>query len=191
VIFSTRPAVFPLKPVSLQEAGSLQSVSLVSHCSSLPSTVANRQVLSAKKALSALNVDFVEEVSAKENGYSKGSGLSLFARFSSGAVLSASALGLTGKTAEAVGLEAAKKLLNQLDLHRPVDMFLADQLVPFMALAKGKSKLSVTQLDEHVFSNIDVCEKLLDCRFEVTGKVNEPGEIFCQGATFVPEETIF
>ncbi len=188
VSFASSPARFPLKPVQLLERGKSESVKLVSHCSSLPRDVCLRQVSAAKKALSSLAVDFVEEISVRENGYSKGSGLSLFLRFSSGAVLSSSALGAPNKTAEAVGTEAAQKLLKQVNQTGSCDSFLADQLVPFLALAKGKSRLSVTCLDEHVFSNIEVCEKLLDCRFEVSGKVGESGEIACQGSAFVPDE---
>ncbi|MDO8625221.1 MAG: RNA 3'-terminal phosphate cyclase, partial [Candidatus Diapherotrites archaeon] len=188
VSFASKPAKFPLKPISITESGSLKSVFAVSHCASLPLEVAQRQAASAKKALSGLVVAWDASIDAKEDSFSKGSGLSLFGQLSTGAILSGSALGAKGKPAENVGLEAAQMLKNQLDSNRPCDSFLADQLIPFLALAKGKSVLSVSKLDVHVFSNISVCEKLLDCSFEVEGIEGESGDIRCHGVGFVPVE---
>ncbi len=184
VSFSGKPAKLPLKPVNLTELGSLEFIKIFSCSASLPKEVAFNQSRAAKKELEKLNVDFVEAIDCKEKSDSVGSSISLFAHFSSGIVVSASALGAKGKPAQSVGKEAAEKLLKELSFQKPVDCHLSDQLVPFMALAEGYSTIECTQLTPHALNNIMVCEKLLDCKFEAKGNLNEPAEIFVQGIGF-------
>lgn len=184
VSFSSRPAKQPLRSLVLAELGELEAVEIFSACSSLPSEVANRQVAAAKKTLRDLNTVFFVQVNCKEQSVSVGSSVVLLARFSSGRVLSGSALGKKGVLAEQVGKEAAMQLLKQIRAQKTVDEFLADQLVPFVALAKGKSVLDCGKISEHVLENIAVCEQLLGVSFEVVGKKGGPGEIFVKGGAF-------
>jgi RNA 3'-phosphate cyclase len=184
VSFFSKPAKLPLKPLYLAELGKLESLESFSVCASLPKEVAERQARSAKKALSGLGIDFVEHLDAKEKSLSVGSSLVLLACFSSGRVLSGSALGKKGFPAEEVGKQAALQLKQQLETEKAVDEHLSDQLIPFIALAKGKSTLECTQITEHALENISVCEQLLGVKFEVSGKKGEPGEIFVEGIGF-------
>jgi RNA 3'-terminal phosphate cyclase len=131
-----------------------------------------------------LNIDFEEKTEWKEKSESTGSSISLFAYFSSGNIISASALGAKGKPAITVGKEAAEHLLKELSAKKPVDSHLADQLIPFMALAQGYSTIECTALTEHALNNIRVCELLLGCKFDVKGALNESAEIFVQGIGF-------
>jgi RNA 3'-terminal phosphate cyclase (ATP) len=112
VSLSSKPARFPLKPVVLVQPSDPDSLSCVSHCASLPADVASEQAVSAKKALSDLGVPFEQSLDVRSDARSKGSGISLFARLKSGAVVSGSALGDKGKPAKSVGLEAAKSNMN-------------------------------------------------------------------------------
>ena len=48
------------------------------------------------------------------------------------------------KMSEAVGKEAAQRLLTELSVKPTVDIFLADMLIPYMALAQGKSVIFVS-----------------------------------------------
>jgi len=75
-------------------------------------------------------------------------------------------------------------LLKELNAKKPCDSHLADQLIPFMALAKGKSELHATRLSQHCLSNIAVVERFLPVKFSVQGKEGEPAVISVEGAGF-------
>lgn len=186
VSFSSKPAKLPLKPLYLAELGELEEIGLFSACASLPKEVAERQARSAKKRLSELNVDVAENLNVMEKSVSIGSSLVLLAKFSSGRILSSTALGKKGLAAEEIGKTAAQQLLKQIQTGKAVDAHLADQLIPFLALAKGKSTLGVSEIDGHLLENIKVCEQLLPVHFEVSGKLGESGEIFVDGCAFKP-----
>ena len=72
---------------------------------------------------------------------------------------------------EAVGKEAAEKLLAELSVKPTVDVYLADMLIPYMALAPGKSTFLVRTISEHIESNIWLMEKMLNVKFTIQ-KVN-------------------
>jgi len=182
--FSSKPAKLPLKPIQITELGSLEFIKIFSHCASLPKAVALNQCKAAKNSLQQLNVDFEEIVECKEQAATIGSSITLFAYFSTGAVISANSLGAKGKPAEQVGKEAAQRLLQELNPKKPVDSHLADQLVPYMALAKGNSAIGCTALTEHCLNNIAVCEQLLGVKFTVKGEKEKPATLSVQGAAF-------
>ncbi len=184
VSFSSKPASLPLKPFFFREQGVLELVKACSHCASLPAKVAFEQAASAKHFLGNLGVDFVEAVECRERSETIGSGISLFAFFSSGAVLSGSALGAKGKPAEKVGKEAAEKLLSQLGSKKPCDLHLADQLIPFMALAGGKSVIETTCFTSHCQTNIAVTEKFLPVKFKAAAEIGKPAKISVSGSGF-------
>ena len=56
-------------------------------------------------------------------------------------------------------------------LEPTVDVFLADMLIPYMALAKGKSTSVSRTISEHIDSNIWLMEKILNVKF-IIQKVN-------------------
>ena len=124
-------------------------------------------MIAAKKELSKLNTDFSECIESKENMETIGSGIDLFAQLSTGAVVGSNALGKKGTVANEIGKKAAKRLISELKKEKPVDKYLADQLIPFMALAKGRSEISCTEITTHTENNIEVCEKILGVKFEV------------------------
>ncbi|MFH1256318.1 MAG: RNA 3'-terminal phosphate cyclase [Candidatus Diapherotrites archaeon] len=184
ISFKSLPAQLPLKPINLIELGELQFIKIFSQCASLPKEVATNQAASAKKQLASLNIDFEEKINSIESTETIGSSIDVLAFFSSGAVLGANALGEKGKPSERVGKEAAQKLLEELAAKAPVDRHLSDQLIPFMALAKGKSEISCTNLTEHALNNIAVCEKILGVSFEVKGELGNKAEISVEGLGF-------
>ena len=182
--FSSKPAKLPLKPISLTDFGKPEFVKIFSHCASLPKKVSENQANAAKHCLQGLNLEFEENIECRENASTVGSGITLLAFTSKGAILSGSAIGKKGLPAEQVGKQAAESLLKQLSPKRPCDSFLADQLIPFMALAKGKSEIHTTKLTNHCLTNISVVEKFLPAKFEVEGTLGKPAAISIQGASF-------
>jgi RNA 3'-terminal phosphate cyclase (ATP) len=72
---------------------------------------------------------------------------------------------------EAVGKEAAQRLITELSMKPTVDIYLADMLIPYMALTEGKSVFLARTVSEHIESNIWLMEKMLNIKFTIE-KVN-------------------
>ena len=169
--------------ISLSERGKLLKISGVSHASLdlKQSEVAERQAHSAKASIlhqlqkQGISCPVIIQ-SEYSNSLSTGSGVSLFAHFaavgkeepdqSHPVTLGADSLGERGKRAEAVGQEAATALIKEVSSGACVDRHLADQLIPFMALA-GNSRILASEITSHCLTNIFVVEKFLGRRFEV------------------------
>ena len=110
-----------------------------------------------------------------------GSGIVLWAETTTHAILEGDALGERGKRAEIVGREAAEELYEQIILGGAVDVHHTDQLIIFMALADGTSKISSSKISLHTLSAIYIAEKILNARFVVEGKKDKPGLITVEG----------
>ena len=163
-----------LNSIKLEAFGKIESVNGVSVCTYL----ANRQV-AERQAKAAQNVfsqngykSFVDVVNDESNTYQKGSSIALWAKTNSGTIIGADAIGELRKTAEAVGKEAAGKLLTELAAKPTVDVYLADMLVPYMALTKCKSALFARTITEHIESNIWLMEKMLKVKFTIEKENN-------------------
>ena len=109
---------------------------------------------------------------------SPGSGITLWAIFSkqkdeidinNPIRLGADSLGERGKKAEKVGQEAANNLIKEIESKAPVDHYLADQILPFMALT-GKSTIKTSKITDHCKTNIYVIEQFLGKIFEIDEK---------------------
>jgi RNA 3'-terminal phosphate cyclase (ATP) len=162
-----------LKPLLLESFGKLKSVGGISVCTFLADRkVAKRQATAAREYLSqrGTNVSDIEIVNDQSNLLQKGSSIVLWAKTDSGATLGADAIGRLGKPSESVGEEAAEKLQVEVQAKPTVDPHLADMLIAYMALAKGRSAYLTRDLSEHLETNIWLAEKLLNVRFKVEKK---------------------
>jgi RNA 3'-phosphate cyclase len=164
-----------LLPFDLSRKGGLLRIEGVSHASeSLRNRkVAERQADAASEMLKQLEVELNIEV-VYGDSLCAGSGITLRADFGNSTngyplVLGTDALGERGKSAERVGQEAARKLWEAIYHPSPVDEFLADQLVPFLALIPG-SEMQVPRMTGHLHSNMEIVEMFLPVRFVTDGK---------------------
>ncbi len=80
-------------------------------------------------------------------------------------ILGATCLGERGMPAERVGQEAVRLLKEQTDTGACLDEWMGDQILPYLALAPGKSRVSVSKLTDHARTNIWVIGKFLDREF--------------------------
>lgn len=80
--------------------------------------------------------------------------------------LGADVLGERGKPAEKIGSQCALLLKRQIDTGACLDSWMADQILPYLALARG-GRVSVAEVTDHCKSNIWVIEKFLPVKFEV------------------------
>ena len=162
-------------PFKLHDQGSLVSVKGVSHASRdlEKAEVAERQAKCAKITLMKLNAP-ISIRTEYSDALSTGSGIVLWANFSTDLEeidlnnpikIGADALGEKGKRAEIVGNESAKRLLTEISFEAPVDEYLSDNLIPFLALFGGTMK--VAKISKHALTNIYVCENFLGKIFKV------------------------
>jgi RNA 3'-terminal phosphate cyclase (ATP) len=175
-----------LSSIKLLEAGPWGQVEGISHCVKLPSHVAQRQAAAAKQKLSSkgfedVNVAIETYPPDRDPHFAPGSGITLFAKSPSGAVIGADSLGERGKAAEVVGEEAANNLLRELEAHAPVDRHMGDILIPYMAMGEGRSEISVSEITMHTLTNIHVAEMITDVKFEVQGELGTPGKVSVVG----------
>ena len=76
-------------------------------------------------------------------------------------------LGKLGKRAEDVGKEAALELLKEQKSQGSLDKHLADQILPYLALASGKSQITVSEITNHCKTNIWTIEKFINGKFKI------------------------
>ena len=92
---------------------------------------------------------------------SMGSGITLWSGFKG-----ASHLGERGLPAETVGKKAAEALILELKSAASVDVHLADQLIPYLALAGGS--YTSREISLHARTNIWTAEHFLDRKISVS-----------------------
>jgi len=133
--------------------------------------VAERQADSAKKyLLEKLNGFFHININAEYNDtLSIGTCITLWAIFKDKADniirLGSDALGEKGTSSEEVGKEAAQKLVNEINSKAPVDVHLADNLIPVLGIVGGKIKVS--EISNHTLTNIYTTELFIEKKFNV------------------------
>lgn len=162
-----------LKSIALESFGKLKAIKGLSVCTFLADKhVAERQAKTAQDYLtqSGYKVD-IQVVNDQSNPFQKGSSIVLWAKTDTGVVIGSDAIGELRKMSEAVGKEAAEKLITELVVEPTVDVHLADMLIPYMALTQGKSSFLTRTISEHIESNIWLTEKMLNSRFTIE-KVN-------------------
>jgi len=130
-----------LRGLQLLEAGELQRVEGISHASQ---GLAERRVAERQREAAMARLR---------------SGLELWAVFER-TVLGANALGERGKRAEEVGSEAAEGLLRQISSGAALDEWMADQILPFLAVADGDSLVSFSRPTGHFTTNLWLMEQL-------------------------------
>ncbi len=172
------------KPIMGLEQGRVVAIRGISHARGLPRHVAERQARAATEILGTrslprpeISVD-LEEVGP---GLSVGSGLFLLAETEKGAILGADSLGERGKPAEAVGSEAARKLIEEIEAGGFLDRHMGDIMVPYMALADGTSEVTTSQVTQHTLTNVKVAELVLGGGFEVDGVLGNRGRLRATG----------
>ncbi len=155
-----------IKPISLLTGGKLIAVkgTCTASMDLQKAQVAERmQKFARGKLFEALQV--TPEIKAEyADAYSTGGGIDLFAVYEN-AVLGSSAIAERGKRAEDVAKEAVDELIEAHKSEAPVDKHLADQMIPYMALAGGAIKTA--EITEHTRTNIWLCGKFLPVKFEI------------------------
>ena len=177
-----------LRSIRLDTIGKIENINGISYCAKLPEHVAIRQMKAAISDLKGADFQNIEITTKQiKGGLSPGSGITIWAKTNTGAIIGSDAIGEKGKPAEVVGREAARKLLETINSNSPVDPFLADQLIIYMALAEGSSKIITNKFTLHTKTAIEVCKQLTSSSFSVKDGRNDQVEITCNGIGFENE----
>eukprot|EP01105_Mastigella_eilhardi_P019984 TRINITY_DN4729_c0_g1_i1.p1 TRINITY_DN4729_c0_g1~~TRINITY_DN4729_c0_g1_i1.p1 ORF type:complete len:388 (+),score=97.25 TRINITY_DN4729_c0_g1_i1:39-1202(+) len=176
-----------LLPITLLDRGELTSLRCDAYVSCLPLHVAERECEAAKGVLEGVaHIPAVccaaHDVSAESNGI--GNWVQVTAVTSTGCVFGCTAIGERRITAEEVGKKAAEEMVETLAEGGCVDEYLQDQLLVFMALAKGVSRVRVGTISLHSQTAMAVSTQLAGARFNVE-RISECCNIItCEGTGF-------
>jgi RNA 3'-terminal phosphate cyclase (ATP) len=144
-----------LAGIELSVPGRLESVRGIALCSLLAGRrVSDRMAAACESELAAAGLSCDIERMLDDQARHAGANLSIWGESSSGCRYGADRAGKLGRTSEAIGEFVAKTFLADLRSGATVDRHLADQLVLFAALARGRSRYIVPSVTDHVLSNL-------------------------------------
>jgi len=158
-IIPMKPGV-RLRPLKLVERGELESILIRANVSCINKEVGIREATEAmqtlKRGVKKMPRVDVEQVDAKQRSFGEGTWLEIRASTSTGIVLGAECVGQIGKRAETVGREAATQMVEDINSGTCVDHHVQDQILAFLALADGQSRIRVGKLTPNTQSVIRV-----------------------------------
>ncbi len=164
-----------LRPLVITERGALKRLQGISAISNLPDDIGERQRNRAIRNLRERGMEADIEI---QRGPSIGKGTVLFlaAEFEN-ITVGFDSLGALGKRAEKVADEACARLFEHLDHDGALDPHLTDQIIPYLALAKGRSEFTTSRITRHLLTNIWVVRQFLNIDGSVAGREGEPGTV--------------
>ncbi len=160
-----------LAAVDIGTQGKVLRIEGIAYARNLPEHVVTRMKHAAMKSMLESREVKVESDIGK--GHSTGAGI-ILAAVCENTVLGASALGERGVRSETLGEDCARDLMETISSHATVDEHMLDQIIPYMALAKGRSRVVAEEITSHARTNIEVVEAFLGKRFDVA----ETGGLF-------------
>ncbi len=164
------PPEGPLAPVQQVDQGNILQVEGIALASHLKQRhVAHRMAQSCERRLQAHGFnpsiqrleDEVEHPAFHRVAPQPGAALAIWAHTSTGAIIGADMAGKPGRSSELIGERVAQQFLEDVASGATVDRHLADQWIPFAALAAGKSRVRLPAITDHVTTRLWVVELLL------------------------------
>ena len=161
-----QPWTKPLSALDLTDRGTIQHIHIRSfHAGKLPKHLAVQMAKSAEKYLQqhldlssiTIHTDIVTESSSVGSGL----GILLVATTSTNCRLGGSTLCRPKQKANEAGAIAAEELVKAIHQGGCVDEWLQDQLILYMALANGTSKLLTGCLTLHTGTAIDIAKQMV------------------------------
>jgi RNA 3'-terminal phosphate cyclase (ATP) len=82
-------------------------------------------------------------------------------------------LGKRGKPAEQVANDACDEFFEFMQTNATIDKYLADQLLLYMALARGRSTLITSHITSHLHTNAWLIEQFLPVKFDIDSSIGK------------------
>uniref|UniRef100_A0A671NV95 RNA 3'-terminal phosphate cyclase n=1 Tax=Sinocyclocheilus anshuiensis TaxID=1608454 RepID=A0A671NV95_9TELE len=189
VVLKVNP-VKELSPINLTERGNITKIYGRAFVAGvlpfkLAKDMSTAAVRTIRKEVKDLYIN-IQSLQEKDKACGNGNGIIIIAESSTGCIFAGSSLGKKGVYADKVGIEAAEMLLRNIRHNGCVDDFLQDQLIIFMALANGISRMRTGPVTLHTQTAIHVAEQLTDAKFVIRKSEDEHANndtyiIECQG----------
>ncbi|KAI0085422.1 RNA 3'-terminal phosphate cyclase domain-containing protein [Irpex rosettiformis] len=190
----------PLPSVNLLERGAVTSIKGRAYVYGEDAQLADRIRSAATSTLIMADVNpeiiditpVLERAPANTPDAHKASGLVLWAETRNGCVLGSSSQGIHPPDPRIIGRNAAKVLLRNMGHEGCVDEYLQDQMIVFLALAKGTSCIRTGPLTDDTRAAIAIAEQLTGAKFQVMADGSNPSSLMisCEGigytADYVP-----
>ncbi|XP_002128174.2 RNA 3'-terminal phosphate cyclase-like [Ciona intestinalis] len=161
-----------LHPINLTNLGSIKRITGRAFVAGvIPFKIAQQMAKSATSVLwrsypeVPINIQAVQE--PKNAVVGNGTGIIVVAETTTGCCISGTALGRKGIQAEQVGSDAAEMLLRNLSYGACVDEYLQDQLIIFMALAAGYSRIKTGPITLHTQTAIHIASMMTQAQFNI------------------------
>ncbi|EAL69379.1 RNA 3'-terminal phosphate cyclase [Dictyostelium discoideum AX4] len=199
VTLTTQPLTQPLSPITIVNKGEVNRIVIKSYFTSprISPLVAERMNNTAKKLIKKdfKKVDVETElIDVSKFSFGDGTFIEIRAYTDQGCIFGATGNGAIGVPAEKVAEDAANSLLKDLQDGGCMDEYLQDQLIIFMALAKGKSQIKTGPISLHTQTSIHITSLMTGAIFTITPLTNntQSGEetnlITCEGISYFPSD---
>jgi len=157
----------PLKPLQITERGDLKTLNGWAAAANLPQSVLDREIKQAQKMLEEIKLGGLAKLESQITpSKSTGNIFFLCAEYEN-CWAGFSVLGELGKPAEKVVAETMEQFQQFHQGTYAMEKHLADQLLVYLALAQGRSEITVQEVTPHLKTNIWVIEQLLPVKFEI------------------------
>lgn len=193
VEFTFDPVSLPLKPLVVTDPGKIVKIKGKVFLSSNISPASLETIQSTAKDEIEDNYDDYESLESVEiesecinrKMYScEGGGLYLLAYSSTGCVLTSQILYETKQRNANIGKQCVREFLEEIDNKVCFDSFIQDQVLIFMALAEGHSKILVGPITDHTKTCIDIIEQMINVKFTISKVSDKQNYIECDGIAY-------
>ena len=171
-----------ISPLDLTDGGEVRKIRGISGIANLPDHIGERQREAALEALRLGGYGAQMEIRTLP-GVGRGTFVFLSAERGGGRA-GFSALGARGRRAETVGREAAGYFLDYAASGACLDPYAADQILLYLALAKGESRLTASKITNHLVSNLEVIKRFINVEAHVRGTPGLPGTVILNSPGF-------
>ncbi|MFC1630025.1 RNA 3'-terminal phosphate cyclase [Patescibacteria group bacterium] len=160
-----------LIPLAISERGTLQKIFAISGASESlkEKKAAEKQLSGVREVLGKLKLPLEEKVEYYKTSC-PGSQICLIAEFEN-TIIGTDNLGKMGKRAEDVGKEAALEMLKEAKSEGSLDKQTVNQILPSLALAPKKSRVSVSEITDCYKTTMWVIEQFLNGKFSIKKNV--------------------
>ncbi len=155
------------EPLRLEAPGALRKIEGLAHCANLPAHIAERMRRAALHGLAPYPAEIDTRVLARAEAIGPGGAIVLWARREH-ALLGTGAVAEHGVPAEHLGERAARELRAEIESGATLDVHAADQLLVYLARARGDSHFLVREFSSHARTKLWVLEQFLPLRHEVS-----------------------
>lgn len=174
-----------LKAGQFLKFGQLDKVGGIAFCAGLPMSIALDMQQTARREIHRLwptQQCLIEPKKlTNDMASNNGAGILVTAHTTTGCVLGSATVGEKKMNGHLLGSNAACKLTEYVRKEVCVDAHMQDQLIIYMALATGCSRMLTGPLTKHTRTAIHVAEQMTGVKFEVTVENSGQTLVTCEG----------